>query len=92
MTDIEVVAISRMTRYAIVKERLLRTKEGGAAEPLSMRYSSPAGGCWPKNAIFLGGARRGEEAGIGGGGVGERGEMGHEGLGSRPRDAAGAAR
>ena len=54
-----------------------------------------AGGwIWPKNVFFLGGhegveARRGGEAGIGGGGVGERG---HEGLGSRPRDAAGAAR
>ena len=40
----------------MVKDHLLRTKGGGAAGPLSVGYSTPAGGFWPKNAIFLGGA------------------------------------
>ena len=64
---------ARMRRYAIVKEHLLRTKGGGAAEPLSIRYSTPAGG-FGRKIYFFWRARRGSEVG------GRRSEVGGEGV------------
>jgi len=95
MRDGVLVGAARRRRYSIVKEHLLRTKGGGAAGPLSIRYSTPAGGfggkmrrfsalagCLAEWASWAGGAGRFAGARAWGG-AGEAWVRGREGGGGR---------